>query len=157
METPEELPDIIAIMDETFSDPAVLGEFETNKDYMPFIHSILRGEVANTISGYTDVSVLGGNTANSEFEFLTGNSMAFFPNGSVPYLQYIRDGISTIVPQLESMVIRHMVHIHTAQRDGIVSLYMILWALTIVISREAFHLRTSFATMFLMKLILRVF
>lgn len=101
VETPEELPDIIAIMDETFSDPAVLGEFETNKDYMPFVHSILRGEVANTISGYTDVSVLGGNTANSEFEFLTGNSMAFFPNGSVPYLQYIRDGISTIVPQLE--------------------------------------------------------
>ena len=101
VETPEELPDIIAIMDETFSDPAVLGEFETNKDYMPFVHSILRGEVANTISGYTDVSVLGGNTANSEFEFLTGNSMASFPNGSVPYLQYIRDGISTIVPQLE--------------------------------------------------------
>lgn len=101
VETPEELPDIIAIMDETFSDPAVLGEFETNKDYMPFVHSILRGEVANTISGYTDVSVLGGNTANSEFEFLTGNSMAFFPNGSVPYLQHIRDGISTIVPQLE--------------------------------------------------------
>lgn len=101
VETPEELPDIIAIMDETFSDPAVLGEFETNKDYMPFVHSILRGEVANTISGYTDVSVLGGNTANSELEFLTGNSMAFFPNGSVPYLQYIRDGISTIVPQLE--------------------------------------------------------
>lgn len=101
VETPEELPDIIAIMDETFSDPAVLGEFETNKDYMPFVHSILRGEVANTISGYTDVSALGGNTANSEFEFLTGNSMAFFPNGSVPYLQYIRDGISTIVPQLE--------------------------------------------------------
>ena len=101
VETPEELPDIIAIMDETFSDPAVLGEFETNKDYMPFVHSILRGEVANTISGYADVSVLGGKTANSEFEFLTGNSMAFFPNGSVPYLQYIRDGISTIVPQLE--------------------------------------------------------
>ena len=101
VEAPEELPDIIAIMDETFSDPAVLGEFETNKDYMPFVHSILRGEVANTISGYTDVSVLGGNTANSEFEFLTGNSMAFFPNGSVTYLQYIRDGISTIVPQLE--------------------------------------------------------
>lgn len=101
VETPEELPDIIAIMDEAFSDPAVLGEFETNKDYMPFVHSILRGEVANTISGYADVSVLGGNTANSEFEFLTGNSMAFFPNGSVPYLQYIRDGISTIVPQLE--------------------------------------------------------
>ncbi len=100
IETPEELPDIICIMDETFSDPAVLGEFETNKDYMPFVHSILNGDVANTISGYTCVSVLGGNTANSEFEFLTGNSMAFFPNGSVPYLQYIRNGVSSIVTQL---------------------------------------------------------
>lgn len=99
-ETPEVLPDIIVIMDETFSDPAILGEFETNQDYMPFIHSILAGEVENTISGYAWVSVLGGNTANSEFEFLTGNSMAFFPNGSVPYLQYIRDGISSIVTQL---------------------------------------------------------
>ena len=100
VEEKENLPDIIVIMDETFSDPAVLGEFSTNKDYMPFVHSILAGEVPNTISGYTYVSVLGGNTANSEFEFLTGNTMAFFPNGSVPYLQYIRDGVSTIVTQL---------------------------------------------------------
>lgn len=100
-EQPEVLPDIIVIMDETFSDPAVLGEFSTNQDYMPFVHSILNGEVSNTISGYTYVSVLGGNTANSEFEFLTGNSMAFFPNGSVPYLQYIRKGVSSIVIQME--------------------------------------------------------
>ena len=103
VETPEELPDIIAIMDETFSDPAVLGEFETNKDYMPFVHSILRGEVANTISGYTDVSVLGGNTANSEFEFLTGNSMAFLPSGSVVYQQYISDTPTSIVSNLKNI------------------------------------------------------
>ena len=85
VETPEELPDIIAIMDETFSDPAVLGEFETNKDYMPFVHSILRGEVANTISGYTDVSVLGGNTANSEFELITGMNLDHFGAAEYPY------------------------------------------------------------------------
>ena len=96
---PEVLPNIIVIMSETFSDPAVLGEINTNKDYMPFTHRILAGEIENTISGYTYVSVLGGNTANSEFEFLSGNSMAFFPNGSVPYLQYIRKGLSTMVQQ----------------------------------------------------------
>lgn len=103
VETPETLPNIIVIMNESFSDPAVLGDFETNQDYMPFIHSILSGEVENTISGYTYVSVLGGNTANSEFEFLTGNTMAFFPNGSVPYLQYVKNGVSTIVDQLNDL------------------------------------------------------
>ena len=96
---PEVLPNVIVIMNETYSDVGVLGEMETNMDYMPFIHSILAGEVENTISGQAYVSVLGGNTANSEFEFLSGNSMAFFPNGSVPYLQYIRKGLSTIVDQ----------------------------------------------------------
>ena len=86
---PEDLPNVVVIMDETFSDLAVNGEFKTNQDYMPFIHSILNGEVKNTVSGHVYVSVLGGNTANSEFECMTSNSMVFFPAGSVPYQQYL--------------------------------------------------------------------
>ncbi|MGI6106490.1 MAG: sulfatase-like hydrolase/transferase [Lachnospiraceae bacterium] len=88
-ELPEDLPNVIIIMDETFSDLAVNGEFRTNMDYMPFVHSILNGEVENTVSGYLYVSVLGGNTANSEFEAMTSDSMVFFPAGSVPYQQYL--------------------------------------------------------------------
>ena len=87
---PERRPNIIVIMNEAFSDPAVLGSFETNEDYMPYVHSILNGAVENTISGYLNVSVLGGNTANTEFEFLTGNTMAFLPQGSVAYQQYLK-------------------------------------------------------------------
>ncbi len=83
-------PNVIVIMDEAFSDPKVLGEFETSMDYMPFIRSLMAGE-ENTISGYMYSSVLGGNTANTEFEFLTGNTMAFLPVGSVPYQQYLFD------------------------------------------------------------------
>ena len=83
-------PNVIVIMDEAFSDPAVLGDFETNTDYMPFIRSLMNG-AENTISGYMYSSVLGGNTANTEFEFLTGHSMAFLPVGSVPYQQYLFD------------------------------------------------------------------
>lgn len=52
-------PNIIVIMNEAFSDPAVLGEFETNVDYMPFI----RGLTENTVKGRLMVSVKGGNTA----------------------------------------------------------------------------------------------
>ena len=55
-------------MDEAFSDLSVLGNFETNKDYMPFVHSLQNG-ADNTITGYLNVSVCGGNTADTEFEF----------------------------------------------------------------------------------------
>lgn len=84
----EQLPNIIVIMDEAFSDLQVLGDFTVSEDYMPFIHSLQQG-AENTVSGTLHVSVCGGNTANTEFEFLTGNTMAFFPNGSIPYQQYI--------------------------------------------------------------------
>lgn len=89
-DVPERTPNIIVIMNEAFSDPAVLGEFTTNEDYMPFIHSLLDG-AENTVSGLLNVSVKGGNTANTEFEYLTGSSMAFLPYGSIPYQQYIKD------------------------------------------------------------------
>lgn len=102
-EVPETLPNIIVIMNEAFSDPAVLGEFETNEDYMPYIHSILDGKIANTISGYLNVSVLGGNTANTEFEFLTGNTMAFLPQGSVAYQQYLKRETPSLASHLRSL------------------------------------------------------
>lgn len=99
----ETKPNIIVIMNEAFSDPAVLGPFETNKDYMPFIHSILNGSVENTISGYLNVSVLGGNTANTEFEFLTGNTMAFLPQGSVAYQQYVKNQMPSLASHLRDL------------------------------------------------------
>jgi len=45
----------------------------------------------NVISGYAYSSVYGGNTCNSEYEFLTGMSMAYMPQSSVPYNSYIAD------------------------------------------------------------------
>lgn len=92
-------PNIIVVMDEAFSDLSVLGDFTTNTDYMPFLHSMMNhGE--NAITGYANVSVLGGNTPNSEFEFLTGNTMGFFPAGSIPYQQYIHHDIPNLTSYL---------------------------------------------------------
>ncbi|MDE6219850.1 MAG: LTA synthase family protein [Lachnospiraceae bacterium] len=101
--SPASLPNIIVIMNEAFSDPAVLGEFDTNKDYMPYIHSIMNGNTDNTISGYLNVSVLGGNTANTEFEFLTGNTMAFLPQGSVAYQQYLKRETPSLASHLKDL------------------------------------------------------
>ena len=97
---PQSTPNIIVIMNEAFSDLSILGDFETNEDYMPFVHSLMKEGTDNTISGNLNVSVLGGNTANTEFEFLTGNTMAFLPQGSVAYQQYVRGEMPTLVSQL---------------------------------------------------------
>ena len=91
-DVPERTPNIIVIMNEAFSDPAVLGQFSTNEDYMPFVHSLLDiSSLDNAIWGHAYASVFGAGTSASEFEFLTGNSMAFLPSGSIPYQQYIKD------------------------------------------------------------------
>lgn len=101
-EDTKELPNIIVIMDEAFSDLAVLGDTGTDEDYMPFMHRMQKGQ-ENTITGNVQVSVCGGNTANSEFEFLTGNTMAFLPAGSIPYQQYIRQEIFSAAGWLKSL------------------------------------------------------
>ena len=100
-ETQADSPNIIVIMNEAFSDLSVLHAFETNEDYMPFIHSLQEGG-ENTITGNLFVSVVGGNTANTEFEFLTGDSMAFLPSGSVPYQQYISEELPSLASSLQA-------------------------------------------------------
>lgn len=98
----EELTNIIVMMNESFSDLSVLGDFETNEDYMPFIHSLEQG-AENTVTGMLNVSVCGGNTANTEFEFLTGNTMAFLPQGSIPYQQYINGDLKALPDYLKTL------------------------------------------------------
>lgn len=98
----EDLPNVIVIMNEAFSDLAVLGEFTTNEDYMPFVHRLQWG-FENTITGNLEVSVCGGNTANTEFEFLTGHTMDYFPVGSIPYQQYVKNEMPSLASQLKEL------------------------------------------------------
>ncbi|MDI9469737.1 MAG: LTA synthase family protein [Bacillota bacterium] len=92
-------PDVIVIMNEAFSDPAVLAEFTTNRDYMPFFRSLTE----NTIRGFAEVSIVGGNTATSEFEFLTGDSMYWLPAGSIAFQQYINAEMPGIVSLMNDL------------------------------------------------------
>lgn len=121
-----DLPNIIVVMDEAFSDLAVLGPLETNEDYMPFMHRMQQG-ADNTITGYVQVSVCGGNTANSEFEFLTGNTMAFLPGGSIPYQQYIKKKTPSLASYLEELgyaaYAQHPYGAHGWDRDKVYPLF----------------------------------
>ena len=93
-----EKPNIIAIMNETFSDPGTLGDLQTNMDYLPFYHSLSE----NTIKGTLSVPVFGAGTSNSEYEFLTGNSISTLPSGSSVYESYIDGAQPSLVSTLES-------------------------------------------------------
>lgn len=78
----------MVVMNESFSDLITYLEgYETSTDPMPYVRSLMkRGDV---VSGTCAVSSdMGTGTANSEFEFLTGNSMAYF-KGNTPYVQFI--------------------------------------------------------------------
>lgn len=92
-------PTIIVIMNESFSDLSVLGDLQTNIPLTPFIDSLKE----NTTKGYALSSVFGAKTPNSEWEYLTGNSMAFLPAGSVVYQQYISDTPTSIVSNLKDV------------------------------------------------------
>lgn len=92
-ETEEDSPNIIVIMSEAFADLSVLGEFNVSEDPLEFYNSLSE----NCIKGYAMSSIYGGNTATSEWEFLTGNTQAFMPYGSVAYQQYIKKSANSIV------------------------------------------------------------
>ena len=93
-----EYPDIIVIMDEAYSDLSIIGsEINTNIPITPFIDSLK----TNTTYGYTLTSAYGGGTPNSEYEFLSGNSLLFL-NGVI-YQQYLREPSYSLVSYLKSI------------------------------------------------------
>ena len=90
---------VIVIMNESLSDLSVLPGVETNMDAMPFLRSLTE----NAVKGYAYSSVFGGTTANSEYEFITGNTTAFLPAGTVPYQMYVSPGDPSLVGQMEAL------------------------------------------------------
>lgn len=91
-----EKPNIIAIMDETFSDLTWISDFPVSDEIVPFYNSLTE----NTIKGKLLVPVLGGGTGKTEFEFLTGTSMRMF--NSTPYVVLGKKLDSSMVEPLES-------------------------------------------------------
>ena len=91
-------PNIIVVMSEAYSDLNVLGQLETSEELMPNFDKLCK----ESIHGYALSSVFGGNTAVSEWEFLTGSSMAYMPAGSVAYQQYVREGDNSLVSLLKN-------------------------------------------------------
>ena len=95
--TDTEKPVIISIMSEAFTDFGNLGPVSANQEVMPFYDSLTE----NTIRGYALASVFGAKTPNSEWEYLTGNTMGFLPGGSVAFQQFINEEPFSMVTSLK--------------------------------------------------------
>ena len=104
---------IIVVMNESFSDLAEVFDLETNTDPLSFFHSLTE----NTIRGTAYASVFGGTTANSEYEFLTGNTMAFLPEGTVPFHMYVGEEEPNLGGQLKALGY-HTIFMHPYLTSG---------------------------------------
>ncbi len=82
---------IIMVMNEAFSDLRSVG-MNPAIDVMPFIDSLDE----NTIEGSLYVGVIGGGTCNTEFEALTGNSLAFLSPGAYPYTENVTEPLFSL-------------------------------------------------------------
>lgn len=91
---PEQKPDIIVVMSESFWDPTGLPNVKITPDPIPTVRGLQ--------SGHMFSPEFGGMTANIEFEALTGFSNAFLPAGSIPYQQYVRAPIPSVATFLKS-------------------------------------------------------
>lgn len=92
-------PSVVVIMNETFSDLSQFQELHAGYLGPPF----LNGLDDALVKGNLAVSVNGGGTCNTEFEFLTGNSMAFFGTGMYPYSAYGFSGCQGMARQFDDL------------------------------------------------------
>lgn len=91
-------PNIIVIMNESFTDFDYLLHVQTTEEPLPKFKALSE----NCIKGTLISSIYGGNTPNSEFEFLTGCSLAFLPQGIVTYQQLIDHELPTLTSHLKN-------------------------------------------------------
>lgn len=89
---------LICIMNESLSDLRVAGDFGTNQEYFPFLGRLQK----NTVRGNLCMPVFGAWTSNSEFEFLTGDSMALLPSGVIAYQFYVKPETGSLVSTLKA-------------------------------------------------------
>lgn len=75
-------PNVVVIMSESFWDPTKLKGVTFSEDITRNVRKYQKGELVSP--------VVGGATANTEFEALTGFSMYFLGPGTIPYNVYLR-------------------------------------------------------------------
>ncbi len=89
-------PSVIVVMNESFADLSEFDKLRSGYEGPQFFKTVsdalCRGKI------YVDVH--GGGTCNSEFEFLTGNSLGYMGAGKYPYSTFQLDPLDNLARQL---------------------------------------------------------
>ena len=94
-------PAVITVMNETFTDLSVYSLLASQGYQGPQgLYQLSDGVLDR---GWANVSVYGGGTCNSEFEYLTGVSMAYVGGGKSPYAMYDLSRVDNLAGQLKAM------------------------------------------------------
>lgn len=95
----ETRPSIVCVMNESFSDMSLYDGLGVGYEGPAFFNSIddalVRGQLA--------VSTYAGGTCNTEFEFLTGNTLGYLGKGAYPYTLYDLSTTDNLASQLSSL------------------------------------------------------
>lgn len=106
----EKRPNIIFLQLESFIDPTEVKGLEFSQTPTPFFSSLKQTHS----SGYLEVPVFGGGTANTEFETMSGMSMKYFGPGEYPYKTILKEKTSeTMAYNMKTIgYATHAIHNH---------------------------------------------
>ena len=83
----KEIPNIVFLQLESFIDPDEITSMEYKGKVVPYFKELKK----NYSTGHLTVPVVGGGTANTEFEVMTGMSVRSFGPGEYPYKSVLKD------------------------------------------------------------------
>lgn len=92
-------PNVVVIMDEAFSDLTGVYDIETDKEVLTTLSSLSE----NTVKGNMLVSVFGGNTCVTEFEFLTGLTAGNFDTETNAFTQSVTKPVNSLCYDFKSI------------------------------------------------------
>lgn len=106
-------PMVICIMSEAYTDLFNIRDFTTDVPVTPFMDEFEE----DTIHGDLAVSIFGGGTCNTEFEFLTGYSMSSLLPGCSVYTFYVNNDTQEALPNIFSDNGYHTIALHSFDGD----------------------------------------
>lgn len=116
VEDTSDLPNVLVIMNESFSDLALSYNLDLSDDPIAFYHELITRD--NVVSGVMHSSQFGGGTANVEYEFITQNATAFLPLGAMPYQQYISSNVKQSIVSYMNRLGYKTYGIHSWEKSG---------------------------------------
>lgn len=106
-------PNIIMVQLESFMDPTRIEGITFDKDPMPNMRKLMK----KYTSGFMNVPVIGGGTARTEYEVLSGSNFDFLQQGEIPYHTFLSEKPSLSIASNLNSIGYKTVAIHNFEKN----------------------------------------